>query len=1536
MMGNRHSLARSLIVAITCGLAALPAAGSRPEKNLRFQRISLGDGLSQAAVDTIIQDRRGFMWFGTKEGLNRFDGTNFIAFQHDPADPASLSHDSVRAIVEDQHGALWIGSDNGGLDRFDESTQTFTHFRHDPENPNSLGSDRVRTIHLDIDGALWIGTDGGGLSRFEPKTGSFTRYASDPDDPFSLSHQHVRDVLRDSAGRLWVGTEGGGLNLLDVESGRFRRFRHDPADNRTISGDHIYSVYESGAGGLWIGTRANGLNRLDPGTSRFHRYEHDPSDPTSLSAGVVRCIFQDRNGVLLVGTDEGLSEWNPATDSFKVYRHNPADPFSLSDSRVDAIYQDRGGVIWLGTKIGINKWNPATGSFPHYKARKDDPSELSHDYVTSFAETADGAVWIGTVQGLNRLDRDRQSFKRFLHDPENPGSLASSRVGSLMADRKGGLWVGTVRNGVDYMAPSSTTFIHFRHSPDDPGSLSFNSVIALYEDSLGTVWVGTYRGGLNRFDPERGGFIRYRHDPDDPTSLSSDRVVAIFEDSRGNFWVGTDGGGINRMDRNRGTFVSYENDPRDPTSLSSSHSWTISESADGDLYIGTQGGGLNRWKAADRDAGRAAFKRYFKRDGLLSAVLYGMLWDDNGQLWVSSNRGLAVFDPAAEIFRNYNTSHGLQSEEFNIGAALRAHDGQMFFGGINGFNAFYPENIRTNDHIPPVVLTGVLKLNEAATFDKPLPELDEIELGYKDTMVTLDFAALDFTAPEKNRYRYILEGFDRDWVDLGTRNRATYTNLDAGEYVFNVQGANNDGVWNEEGFSLKIRALPAPWATWWAYGSYASIAALIALYYLRAQLRERTRAKQLAKANLSLEEEIGRRLAKEQALFREKAKAQEYFQVAEVIMLVLDSDGNIVLVNSKGCEVLGYDEAELIGRNWFDTVVAEPAPIRDRFANNQAQVCTEYSVITKTGSERIVAWQTTYLSDEQGQPAGTLSSGSDITRIKRLQEEKESAETASRAKSQFLANVGHEMRTPMNGVLGMLELLMNSNLDSQQTNCAEKARRSAVNLLGILNEILDFSKIEAGKVELEYVDFDLREITNEVVQLFTEPARQKGLQLRTTLPRTLPTALCADPTRLRQVLINLVGNAVKFTDSGYVELEVSALETADEEIRLRFCVQDTGIGIEPEHRATIFESFQQADGSTTRNYGGTGLGLAISKAFVEIMGGEIGVDSTLGEGSTFWFQVRLARQAAEKAAKSDGLRPFASSELELSGRRILLVEDNPVNQEVAIGMLEGLGGVVDAASNGLEALEALQKNLYELVFMDCQMPKMDGYTATREIRRLEGSAPEKEHRHVQIVAMTAHAMAGERDKCLAAGMDDYLSKPFSQDQLRLLIAKWLPTDTTATKPSAARGEKPALAKLLPLPAAGSLPNPDSRDAAARQHSHGPPINQVLQQKYLWGPLTREGAQRVIRVYLDTSPMLLENMREAVASGNLAELAEMSHKLRSSSGMLGASQLSELCGRTEDQARGGSTEAFELLSLLEREFKRVAAALVEQVTQSAVS
>jgi PAS domain S-box-containing protein len=1668
--------------------ASLSAAGG---KNIKFQHIAREQGLSQAFVTSILQDREGFMWFGTQEGLNRYDGYRFTTFTHRTDDPGSLSHDTVKTLLEDRRGVLWVGTDGGGLSRFNPADSSFTHFRHDPDDPGSLSNDRVRALLEDHSGRLWVGTDGGGLSRLDrlaegdgaaAGAGSFVRYEHDPANPAGISHNRIRGLFEDRLGLLWIATDGGGLDMLDPRTGLFTHYRHDPEDPRSLSSDRVRVVYGDRDGAVWAGTYENGLNRLDRRSERvagdrvagdrvagdrvagdgsasgtFTRFQHDPGDPTSLGADQIWAIYQDREGTLWIGTGGGLNEWRPQSGDFARYRHDPADPFSLSHDRVSSVLQDRGGVLWVGTYLGLNKWNTAFGSFLHYPPQPDDPQQLSASFVTSFAESPEGELWVGTYGGgLNLLTADG-TFRHFRHDPADPRSLGEDRIMSLHVDRRGELWIGTFDSGLNRLerrgdGSATGTFTRYQHDPDDPHSLSWKGVTSILEDHRGALWVGTYRGGLNRFDrgpPTRdtGEFVRYRHDPADPGSLSNDLVIKLYEDRSGTLWIGTEGGGLNRLDDpESGRFTAFRHDPDDPHSLSSDHAWMIHEDRRGDLWIGTDGGGLNRWTAADREAGRAVFRRYTKDDGLPSDIIFGVLSDDEGHLWLSSNRGLTRFDPRTETFKNFDASHGLQNDEFIHGAMLRAAGGEMYFGGINGFNAFDPRRVRENGHVPPVVLTEVLKFNDPVDFGRPLTEVRDITLGYRDYVVAFEFAALDFTASEKNHYRHQLEGFDRQWVDSGTLRRATYTNLEPGSYRFRVRASNNDGVWNDAGLELAIRVLPPPWKTWWAYGLYSLAAGCAALLFTRAQGKKRQRAAELARTNAVLQEEIGQRRAKEEALQREKEKAQTYLDVAGVIMVVVDAEGRVSLINQKGCQVLGYREEEIVGRDWVERFVPESQrrKVRALLDSGAPQGAYESSVLNRAGEERIIEWHTTLLPGS----GGTLSSGTDLTQERRLKQAKESAETASRAKSQFLANMSHEIRTPMNGVLGMVELLLDGELTPRQREFADIARRSARNLLDLLNDILDFSKIEAGKLELEVVDFDLRELIDDVAQLFAEASHEKNLELLCVVDDAVPGSLRGDPTRLRQILSNLVSNAIKFTDEGEVALRVSVDAVDERSAGLRFEVRDTGMGLEPEAQKRIFEAFQQADGSTTRKYGGTGLGLSISTELVAMMGGEMGAESAPGEGSTFWFTLRLDRQpdhsgtvrfpyfgpqvprvlvvddnatsreslvrqleiwGASASGAPDGPRavqrllaaglgatpyhvvlvdhqmpgmdglalaqtitaapglkdlavvlltpvappsegklrragivrclskPVRQAELydcvaalmtpgarfpeappaetgarrTLAGRRILLVEDNPINQDVVRCMLDNLNAGVEVANRGTEALEMVAQRRYDLILMDCQMPVMDGYETTRNIRRRERSAAgDSEPARIPIVAMTANAMKGDRERCLAAGMDDYLAKPFRPAQLYDCLERWLPAKQGAGDRHGVRSG-----------AAADGPSPLDPSALEQLRA-----------------IEEGGAQglldRTLREYIDSSPGLIATLRRAVAAGDAETMRDAAHSLKSMSAHLGAVQVALLAKSLEAMARQNDTgKAEEVLSALEPELDRVKLVLEKECQET---
>ncbi len=861
---------RPVASALVLLLLLCPFPTSLRARSIRFDRLTLEHGLSQNTVHCILQDRVGFIWFGTQDGLNRYDGYDFVVYRSDASDPASLPHDFILTLFEDAAGQLWIGTQGGGLARWDRASDTFVRYQHDSADPTSLAGSRVRAIHQDRSGALWIGTAESGLDRFDPASGVFAHFRHDPADPRSLADDRIRTVYEDRVGNLWVGTLGG-LHRLEPAAGSFVRYRHDAADPASLSDDRVRSILEDRTGVLWIGS-FRGLNRLDRATGTFRRYLHDPSDPASLSENLVRVLFEDHERRLWVGTEGGLNLLRRASESFDHYRHAAADPTSLSADQVMSIYQDRGGVLWIGTLGGgLNKWQPGTWAFAHTNRDPSRPASLSDNSVFALSQDRDGVLWIGTLGGLNALDRSTGTWTHYRHDPHDPTSLSDDQITSLLHDRGGRLWIGTLSGGLNCLGPATRTIRRYRHDPRRPDSLGHDGVMALYEDRYGVLWVGTYGGGLNRLDRGRGTFTRFRHDPADPQSLSNNRVTAFAEDRAGRLWIGTGGGGLNRLERESGTFLHDRHHPARPQSLSNNEVNALHVDAAGTLWIGTQGGGLNELEDPAADPGTATFVHYTRRDGLPNDVVYGIRSDTSGELWLSTNKGLSRFDPQTRKFRNYNPSHGLQSDEFNFGAHYQSADGEMFFGGVNGFNAFYPDRVKRRIFVPPLVLTSLLKFSRPVRLGTPIHELDALTLDDRDSVFSLEFAVLDYTAPRENLYAYRLEGLDEDWIDLGDFRRVTFTHLDPGSYVLRVKGSNNAGTWNEEGITLPITIVPPPWASRGAYTLYLVSLVAVGLVWFWARQKWSQRRAALRQAREAAE--IARR-AKEAAEAANRAKGE--------------------------------------------------------------------------------------------------------------------------------------------------------------------------------------------------------------------------------------------------------------------------------------------------------------------------------------------------------------------------------------------------------------------------------------------------------------------------------------------------------------------------------------------------------------------------------------------------------------------------------------------------------------------------------------
>ncbi len=794
---------------------------------LRFDRITIEDGLSQGSIQCILQDRDGFMWFGTEDGLNKYDGYHITIYRKKNESSNSLSGNRIYALFQDREGILWIGTAGAGLNRFDPEKEQFSHFYHDTQDSESLSHNDITTIYEDRDQRLWIGTYGGGMNLFERETGRFRHFRHDPDNTNTLSDDQVTEIFQDRDGQLWIATASG-LNRFDPETSRFTRFLNDPDDPKSLSHNEPTSIHQDQLGRLWIGAFGGGLNRFLPESENFIHFRHEADRDQSLSSDRVKATLTDRSGDLWVGTrNGGLNRYRPER-GFEHFLHDPSDLFSLTDSDILSLYEDRAGVLWIGTVNGLNKFDRNGERFLHFRKHPNRPGSLSHNRVKTIYEDRTGALWIGTFGGgLNRFNPEQKRFVHFRHDPEDLHSLSNDRVSSLCETRSGVFWVGT-DHGLNRLDRQAETFSAYHFEEDNPTCLSHNRVRAIYEDRAGTLWICTLGGGLNRYEPETDTFRHFQHNPEDKTSLSNDRAYVLKEDRRDNFWVGTFGGGLNLFDREAERFTPYRSDPNNPNSLSHDDIWCIHEDSEGFLWLGTNGG-LNRL-----DPQTDIFVSFHEKDGLPNEVIYGILGDEDGNLWLSTNRGLSRFDPKAETFKNYDIHDGLQANEFNSGAFFRGRDGRMYFGGPRGFNTFFPKKVARDDpNIPQVVITDFLLFNQSVPLQRDDPgsplskrihTLKSLTLSYRDDIFAFEFAALHFAKPMRNSYAYKLQGVDKDWIPTDASRRfATYTKLEAGNYLFKVKGSNRDGVWNEEGTAIQVFIEPPPWKTWWAYTLYGLI-----------------------------------------------------------------------------------------------------------------------------------------------------------------------------------------------------------------------------------------------------------------------------------------------------------------------------------------------------------------------------------------------------------------------------------------------------------------------------------------------------------------------------------------------------------------------------------------------------------------------------------------------------------------------------------------------------------------------------------------
>ncbi len=1457
-------------------------------------------GMPNDKVQALARTPDGYLWIGTLEGLARFDGVRFVVL--DRTNTAEMVSANIHALLVDSRGRLWVGTQIGLMVLENGQLRMY-------QGMQGLAEADVQTLTEDKDGRLWVGTRAG---LFRAEGGTARLYTTSD----GLGDANIRAVHQDHEGTLWVATGGSGLHRLDGE--RFKVAR------QISTTDAVRAMYEDKDGTLWLGTEGGRLYRRADG--RF-------SSVTS-KLGAIRDITRDSNDNLWISTFNG----GLVRQSRGVFSTLGID--RLPHNELSAVFEDPEGSLWVGTNGG-GLFRLRDGKFLTFGETEGLPNNMAW----AVAPARGDGLWIGTDAGVARLRfaGSTPSSWRFENLAARIG-LRNVRVRTVLEDRSGALWIGTEGRGL-YRWHNGELKQFSRKQ-----GLSGDTIHALMEDTQERLWIGT-DAGLNAVI---GGLL-YKA-PDTMLDLGAVTISSILEDRTGKLWVATDirglfvldGGRMRRYGMNGGLRVT-----------------TMHEDENGTLWLGTNGG-LVRVRNEQFEPLKAG-------EGPIKEVILKILEDRQGQLWVTTNKGLFSVprsdldryldagedgDVPPPVFHGYGLADGLRTIEFNganTTAGCVTADGHMWLPTTRGLVHFDPANMRSNALPPPVVIEQVLADGQAAGPEdrKPGPiasvlDIFGIEFGSMAegeaaadgppvvppgaSNWEIQYTALSLQAPGKVRFRYRLEGYDRDWTDAGTRRTAYYTGLSPGEYTFHVIAGNNDGVWNEDGARLTFRLQPHFWQSWW-FIALCTFAVLVLAGYAISW-----RVQQLKRNSEALEAQIAERT-------------------------------------------------------------------RD------------------------------------------------------LEAAKEEAEMATQAKSHFLANMSHEIRTPMNGVIGMTELLMDTQLNATQRDYSETIRESAVALLTVINDILDFSKIEANKLDLEEVDMDLRDTVEDVARLLSIQAHAKGLEVVASIDPALPELVVGDPSRLRQVLINLGGNAVKFTKHGEVTLEIRVVERGPLDLLVRCAVRDTGIGIPKDRLKNLFQPFMQVDGSTTRRYGGTGLGLSIVKRLAGLMGGEVGAESLEGRGSMFWLTARLGVSTAAQTNKrvgrdklrgvrvlivddnptnrrvlagqvelygmdavcaadaeagltllreaANGSRPFDVALIDFQmpgsdgvglgqriakdgkltktrlvlltssgqrgdaqrcaelgfaayllkpvtrhdlvdclelvmaapgeswhthsqpivtrhqvrtarahdGRRILLTEDNPVNQKVARVVLEKLGYRVDAVENGREAVKAWESGRYDLILMDCQMPELDGYEATREIRRMEeqrmmmGAVPEHAKLHIPIVALTAHAMKGDDEKCRAAGMDDYLTKPIDRTRLEASLERHINLTTGRNN-----GNRTS---TLPILGNETLTQLRMAEESARNSA---PVDWHTLLDSMDGD--EELARELAELYISSGDQALEKIADGVRRQDYQAVRECAHAIKGASANIRATAASAVAAQLETAAHNGAGEQVPALAeALEAELNR---------------
>jgi signal transduction histidine kinase/ligand-binding sensor domain-containing protein/CheY-like chemotaxis protein len=1233
------------------------------------------------------------MWLGTNEGLNKYDGYNFIVYKNIINDSTSISDNWILSLFEDKDSIIWIGTLNGGLNKFDPKTEKFTTFKKDSHKKNTISNNNIYSIAEDSVGNLWIGTDNG-LNKMDRKTETFQPFLHLDGNSNSLPGDSINIIYISDKNSLWIGTEDAGISHFDLIENKFTNYTYNPANPNGLCNNSIWGILkdpDKTEDILWVATNG-GLNKLSLKDNKFLCFKNKPENPNSLSSNFIRAMALDKDGNIWLGTrDKGLSillKEKKDAGYFINYLSDIGNPQSLSTDYIYSIYMDRSNIGWIGTRFGgINK--VINSKFELIKSDHSKPGSLLSNSVMAILKDSEGNLWIGTDKGLDLKKSGSDIFTHFQSNLQNQTYYSNDRIHCIFEDSQKNIWIGTENRGLNKYDKKNQSFKTIQFTDPKRGLTGENFVTSLLEDNQGYLWISTKGGGLFKYKTGDKTIKSYKNNPSDPNSLISNRINIIRLDSCNRLWIGTSGSGLDMLDLKTDKFTHLYSENPNFKGINDKYVISIFVDSNGIIWIGTYNGGLNKYNPTSN-----IFEYFTTENGLPNNLINSIIEDNEKNLWIGTNQGLSKLNTNSNFFSNFDASSGIQGCEFYANSCYKDDKGILYFGGINGFNIFDPQEIKAYTYFPPVIITDFklfnnsIKPSENSPLSICISETKEIKVSRNDNMISLQFIALNYGIQNRLYYAYKLEGFDKNWNYTDHKNRiATYTNLESGVYEFKVKATSSKGAWGTKETSLKVIITEPFFKTKWIYITLIIFLIIFITIIFRYKF-------------VSLKREYL------------KLKIQSQKTTEELIHQK----------NEISAKSLEYEQQREESAKQHDNLIESKAKI------DQQNLELENH---RNHLEKLVQLRTIDLENA-----------------------KNKAETADKLKSSFLANMSHEIRTPMNGIIGFSNLLGESEITTdQKANYIKHINSSCKTLLNLIDDIIDIAKFDAGEINITKQSANLSEIINELYTLYTEEKKHQfkdKIQLKTSIPEK-ELIIFTDPQRLRQLLSQLLDNALKFTHQGEIVFGYEIQET-----KIQFFVKDTGIGISKEDFDSIFDRFTKGQTDNSKLYRGAGLGLAISKSIAEMLGGQIWVKSQKGEGSTFYFALPMDRSIEKIYKKPDvGKTVFKYN---WKDKKILIAEDEETNFKFLEAALQKTNVQLMWAKNGKEAVEIVKKgDKINLILMDIKMPAMDGYQATILIKKWKKDIP--------VIAQTAYTMLEEKDKSLAAGCDDYVTKPISVSKL---------------------------------------------------------------------------------------------------------------------------------------------------------------------------